>query len=123
MWERYHRSGEPRPPSDVICDELEARLRPFVFERPETVDEAIDLLARHGSDARILAGGQSLLILMRRRLVQPGVVVSLSRVRELRSVDRGADGIRRGAMAPYGDVSRHETVIARAPLLARAAGA
>src|SRR3954464_1752229 len=111
MWERYHRSGEPRPPFDVICDELEARLRPFVFERPETVDEALDLIARHGSDARILAGGQSLLILMRQRLVQPAVVVSLSRLPELRGIAARHDGVRIGAMATYRDVSRDQAVI------------
>jgi len=59
------------------------RPAPFDYVAPRTVDEALDLLARHGDEAKVLAGGQSLVPMMNMRLVRPAVVVDLNRVATL----------------------------------------
>ena len=56
---------------------------PFHYERPSEVDEATALLAEHGSEAKILAGGQSLMPLMNMRLARPAVVVDINRIKSL----------------------------------------
>ena len=68
------------------------RPAPFEYFAPRTVEEALDLLARHGEDAKLLAGGQSLVPMMNMRLVRPAVIVDLNRVAAL-----GASGRRRAA--------------------------
>ena len=54
--------------------------RPFDYVRPDTVEETLELLAEHGDDARILAGGQSLLPMLNLRLLDPGVVIDITRI-------------------------------------------
>ena len=54
--------------------------RPFDYARPDTVDEAVALLAEHGDDARVLAGGQSLIAMLNLRLVDPGVLIDIARI-------------------------------------------
>ncbi len=93
---------------------------PFEYHRPSTLDEALALLVRHGSDARLLAGGQSLLPMMKLRLARPAVLVDLNRVRELAYV-RGDDGVLAfGALARLSELES-DTVRARCPMLAAAA--
>lgn len=58
----------------------------FAYTRPTTLDEAVGLLAEHGDDAKILAGGQSLVPMMNFRLAAPGVVVDVGAVEELRGI-------------------------------------
>jgi 2-furoyl-CoA dehydrogenase FAD binding subunit len=65
--------------------------RPFDYARPDTIDEAIEILAEHGDDARVLAGGQTLLAMLNLRLVAPEVVIDIARIAEL-DVIREADG-------------------------------
>ena len=60
--------------------------RPFDYVRPDTVDEAVALLAEHGDDARILAGGQSLMAMLNLRLADPAMLVDIARIR--RTLDR-----------------------------------
>ncbi|HVC99668.1 MAG TPA: FAD binding domain-containing protein [Candidatus Dormibacteraeota bacterium] len=57
---------------------------PFAYHRPRSLEEALDLMAEHGDDAKALAGGQSLVPLMAMRLAQPAVIVDLGEVPELR---------------------------------------
>lgn len=66
--------------------------RPFDYVRPDTVDEVLALLAEHGDDARILAGGQSLIPMLNLRLTDAAVLIDISRIAELDSVriDRSA---------------------------------
>ncbi|HKW91676.1 MAG TPA: FAD binding domain-containing protein, partial [Methylomirabilota bacterium] len=54
------------------------RPAPFEYFAPRTVDEALDLLARHGEEAKLLAGGQSLVPMMNMRLARPAVVIDLN---------------------------------------------
>jgi 2-furoyl-CoA dehydrogenase FAD binding subunit len=65
--------------------------RPFDYARPETVDEALALLGEYGDDARVLAGGQSLMAMMNLRLADPAVLVDITRIEALGAIhDRGA---------------------------------
>lgn len=61
--------------------------KPFEYVRPESLDRALELLAQHGADARPLAGGQSLLPLMKQRLATPRVVVDIGRLEDLARID------------------------------------
>ncbi|MBV37683.1 MAG: carbon monoxide dehydrogenase, partial [Rhodospirillaceae bacterium] len=54
--------------------------KPFDYHRPTTLDDALSLLARHGDDAKLLAGGHSLVPLMKLRLAQPGVLIDLGKI-------------------------------------------
>lgn len=93
----------------------------FDYVAPETVDEALALLRRHGEDAKVIAGGQSLLILLREGAVQPRCVVGLERIPALSGIDDGdADVMTVGAMATYRMVYRNRLARQRAGLLARA---
>ena len=71
---------------------------PFLYERPETVDEAVALLAEHGDDAKVLAGGQSLMPLLNMRLARPGVLVDINGVSELDNMSRLDSAVRCGAL-------------------------
>ncbi len=53
---------------------------PFEYDAPESLEEALDLLAEHGDDAKVLAGGQSLLPLMAMRLARPARLVDVGRI-------------------------------------------
>jgi carbon-monoxide dehydrogenase medium subunit len=65
---------------------------PFRYERPETLDEAAVLLREHGDDAKVLAGGQSLVPMLNFRLVRPSVIVDVNRVPELARRSNGSVG-------------------------------
>ncbi|MQA82190.1 MAG: hypothetical protein GEV10_27610 [Streptosporangiales bacterium] len=78
---------------------------PFEFRRPGTVDETVALLAEHGDEAKVLAGGQSLMPLLNMRLAVPSVVVDVGRLGELREVAETAAGATRyGARVVHSDV-------------------
>jgi len=94
----------------------------FDYVSAASVDEALAALAEHGDEAKVLAGGQSLLPLLRLRLSQPAVVVDLGRVAELRGVRDDGDAIVVGAMTPHHDVMRDPLVLEHAGLLAEATG-
>jgi 2-furoyl-CoA dehydrogenase FAD binding subunit len=55
--------------------------RPFDYVRPDTVEEAVAILAEHGDEARILAGGQTLLAMLNLRVVEPAILVDITRIR------------------------------------------
>ena len=97
------------------------RPAPFEYFAPRTVEDALDLLARHGGDAKLLAGGQSLVPMMNMRLVRPGVVVDLNRVAALGGVREDARGLRLGALVRQHALERDARIAAAAPLLAEAA--
>lgn len=67
-------------------------MRPFVYARPASLDEAVALLAEHGSDARVLAGGTDLVIRLRDGSARPSLVVDVKRIAELDPAIREADG-------------------------------
>jgi aerobic carbon-monoxide dehydrogenase medium subunit len=81
------------------------------YEAPETLDGAVSVLRQHGGDAKVLAGGQSLLVLLQQGLLAPSVLVSLKRVLELRSISFSpSDGMQIGAMVTQAELERSDVV-------------
>ena len=93
---------------------------PFAYARPSTIDEALQAVASGGEDVKILAGGQSLIPVMRLRLAAPETVVDLTRVAELRGVREDGDAIVIGAMTTHSDVLADPLIARYAPLIAQA---
>jgi carbon-monoxide dehydrogenase medium subunit len=94
---------------------------PFDYQRAASVDEAIELLASHGDEAKLLAGGHSLLPLMKLRLAQPTVLVDIGRIGDLSYVEDGGGTVRIGALTRHHDVASSDLVREQAPLLAEVA--
>ena len=93
---------------------------PFDYFRPRSVEEALDLLAEHGPDAKPLAGGQSLIPAMNFRLATPSVLIDLNEIAGLSGVSAGGDGLQIGGMTRHRALE-HSAVVARdAPLVAAA---
>lgn len=97
-------------------------MQTFDYVRPTSIGETTEILAESGEDATILAGGQSLMILLRQQLVRPAVLVGLRRVDALNGVRIEDSRLMLGAMTAYADVAAHPDVRARTGILARAAG-
>jgi carbon-monoxide dehydrogenase medium subunit len=93
---------------------------PFDYVAPRTVAEAVDHLARHGDDARVLAGGQSLVRLMNTRLATPAVLVDIIRVEGLDGIAVENGSVRIGALARLRAAELSDVVRAEIPLLAEA---
>jgi carbon-monoxide dehydrogenase medium subunit len=94
----------------------------FEYVRPETVDEAVQALSEAGEDGKALAGGQSLLPVLRLRLSYPELLVDLGGIAELRGVTDAGDAIVIGAMTTHHDVLNDPLVAEHAPLIAQATG-
>ena len=96
-------------------------LRQVEYARPETVDEAVRLLSSR-EDARALAGGQSLVNVLKIRVAAPELVVDLNRIEELRAIETGSGGeLVIGAMATYDGLIRSDAVHAARPILSEVA--
>jgi carbon-monoxide dehydrogenase medium subunit len=96
---------------------------PFTYRRARTVEEAVDLAAETGDEGKFLAGGHSLLPLMKLRFAVPEVLIDIGRLAEL-SYIRDEDGhIAVGALTRHHDLEHSALLAAELPLLARAAGA
>jgi aerobic carbon-monoxide dehydrogenase medium subunit len=93
---------------------------PFEYFEAATVDEAIELLAAHGEEARLLAGGQSLMPLLNFRLLRPACLIDLNRIGSLAYVREHDGGVALGAMTRQRAAELSPLVQARAPLLAEA---
>lgn len=99
------------------------RPAPFEYVRANNLDDAIEALASNGQQARVLAGGQILVNLMRRRAERPATVVDVSRLEELRYVRLDGDRLAVGALTRLCDVATDPQVAASCPALAEAAAA
>ncbi len=93
---------------------------PFIYHRPESVSEALALLAEHGDEAKILAGGQSLLPVMSLRLAAPGHLIDIGRLSDLDTIDSGPAGTRIGALVRHATAERSEALAAHCPLVHQA---
>ena len=93
---------------------------PFAYHRPASLDEALEALARLGPDARILAGGQSLVPALNMRLAQPSALVDINRVPGLDAIRLAPEGLVIGALARQEAVLRSPLVARHAPLIAQA---
>ena len=92
----------------------------FDYVAPATVEEALAALAEHGDDAKVLAGGQSLLPILRMRLNAPAVVIDLGRIPDLQGVSEDGDHVVIGAMTTYAAVLASDLVSAHASVLSKA---
>jgi len=94
----------------------------FEYERAESVDGAISLLQQHGEDAKLLAGGHSLLPLMKLRLARPSVLVDIGRLSDLSYVRDAGDHVAIGALTRHHDVATSDVLASANPLVSYAAG-
>jgi len=94
---------------------------PFAYEEPRSVEEALDLLARYGDEAKVLAGGQSLIPLLNFRLARPERLVDVNRIDELAYIRREGGALHVGAVTRMATLEHSPLVAARWPLLAESA--
>ena len=94
----------------------------FTYQRASSVDEALDLIGQHGDDAKFLAGGHSLLPLMKLRLAVPEVLVDIGRLRDLSYIRDEGSYIAVGALTRHHDLEFSDLLARELPLLAHAAG-
>ena len=93
----------------------------FDYVAPTSVEEALNALAEHGDDAKIMAGGQSLLPVLRMRLNAPEMVIDLGRIESLRGVREDGDALVIGAMTTHSEMVTDDLVRQHALLLSKAA--
>jgi len=93
----------------------------FDYKRPATVDEAIALLTKHGDEAKLLAGGHSLIPAMKLRLARPGVIVDIGRIANLNYIREAGGAIAIGAMTTHQEIESSKLLRDRSPLLAETA--
>jgi aerobic carbon-monoxide dehydrogenase medium subunit len=110
-------NGPPR------CQGEEAQVIPgrFEYHRPASLGEAIALLAQHGEESRVLAGGHSLIPMMKLRLAQPSHLVDLQSIAGLKGIREEGGAIVIGAMTTQAELLASELVAAKAPVLHEAA--
>jgi carbon-monoxide dehydrogenase medium subunit len=90
---------------------------PFKYQRPRTLDEAITLLAEYGDDAKILAGGHSLIPAMKLRLAQPKVLVDLAGIGDLNYIREEQNAIAIGALTTHFEIESSTLLAGKSPLL------
>ncbi|OGQ52558.1 MAG: molybdopterin dehydrogenase [Deltaproteobacteria bacterium RIFCSPLOWO2_02_FULL_57_26] len=94
---------------------------PFEYFAPQAIDEALKLLQKYGEEAKVLAGGQSLMPLLSLRLARPAVIIDINRLRDLAFIRSEPDGgLRIGALARQRAVERSGQVATQCPLIAAA---
>ncbi len=93
----------------------------FQYHRPGTVDEAVSILAEHGDDGRPLAGGQSLIAMMKLRLAAPSHLVDLQDIADLAGISDDGDHLSIGPMTTQAEILDSDTVKDRCPLIQEAA--
>ncbi|MDG2262590.1 MAG: xanthine dehydrogenase family protein subunit M [Actinomycetota bacterium] len=93
---------------------------PFEYHQPDTLEDAIQLLAVYGDEAKVLAGGQSLLPLMGLRLVRPSHVIDIGRVAGLGAISTESSGVSVGALVSHSMAERSEKLRTNAPLVHQA---
>lgn len=93
---------------------------PFSVHIPDSVEEAVACLAEHGEEARVIAGGQSLMAMLNMRLAEPSVLVDVSRLDVLKRLDLGPEGLTVGAATTQAEVFHHPDLARHMPLLREA---
>lgn len=105
---------------EAFAGAAEMKPRKFDYMRPETAAEAVDVLGRHGSDARVMAGGQSLMAMLNLRLVEPSIIVDISRIKELSSISDKGNYIEVGAAVTQARLEAWGELNATLPFIAKA---
>jgi carbon-monoxide dehydrogenase medium subunit len=93
----------------------------FEYAQPSSLQEALQLLAQHGENAKLLAGGHSLIPLMKLRLAAPAMIIDLGRVRELKGIALEGGRVRIGALTTHAEIAASSVVLQNAPALSQAA--
>lgn len=93
----------------------------FSYAKPRTLDEAYGLLEAHGEEARIIAGGQSLVAMLNLRLAAPGLLVDITAIDGLSGISVQGDRLVIGALTRHREIEQSREVAAHCPLLAQAA--
>lgn len=94
----------------------------FEFIQPDTLSGALAALAEHGDEAKVLAGGTAVVLMLQQRLIAPAALVSLGRVPGLAYIRQQDDGLHIGPLTPLRDIERSPLVREQLPLLAAACG-
>ncbi len=94
---------------------------PFKYVKPSTVDETLEMLHEYGDDAKIIAGGQSLVPLLNMRLGRPGLLIDINGLSDLADVDEHDDRLHIGALCRQQRMDDHPLIYSRLPLLTAAA--
>ncbi|HEY1330838.1 MAG TPA: xanthine dehydrogenase family protein subunit M [Actinomycetota bacterium] len=89
----------------------------FDYASPDSLDDALSLLEQHGNDAKVLAGGQSLIPLLKLRFASPALLVDVNRIAGLDGIQEASGQLRIGALARHASVASSETLKARYPIL------
>lgn len=93
----------------------------FAYAKPSSLADAFTLLAQHGNDAKLLAGGQSLIATLNMRLSTPSILVDITGIPGLAGIAVGSGKVRIGALTRHRDIERSEEIARHAPLLTQAA--
>lgn len=93
----------------------------FAYARPRTLDEAFALLEKHGADARILAGGQSLVPMLNLRLAAPSILIDITSLEGLSGISVSGERLTIGALTTHREIERSADVARHCPLLTQAA--
>lgn len=94
--------------------------RRFDYVRPDSVAEAVEILAERGGDARVMAGGQSLMAMLNLRLIEPAVIVDISRIAELSQIKDAGNVVEIGAAVTQAQLEQWPGLRDRLPFVARA---
>ncbi len=97
--------------------------REFDYHAPKTIPDALGLLRQFGDEAKLLAGGHSLLPMMKMRFAQPGHLIDLGRIAELKGIREDGNTLRIGAMTTENELIWSKLLQARCPLLVEARAA
>jgi len=103
-----------------IDQEASVKAPKFSYVRAESVEHAVQLLAEHGENARILAGGQSLMPTLNMRLSQPRLLIDINRLNALKGISLHGDSVRIGALTRHVEVANSPIVAEHLPLIAEA---
>jgi aerobic carbon-monoxide dehydrogenase medium subunit len=114
-------NNRPRPRSDEVPIERRIAMYAFTFHRPQTVRQAAGLLEKNG-DAKLLAGGQTLLPTMKLRLAGPPQIIDMSLIEGLSGIEMSGRALTIGAMTRHHDVHTSPVVQQAIPVLAKLAG-
>lgn len=95
-------------------------MKPFSYVPVTDIEEALGLLARHGEDAHLMAGGTAVILLLKQGLIEPAVIIGLGGLTDLVGIDLVGDTLEIGALSPLRRIERHPVVLEHAPAVASA---
>ncbi|MCG6881004.1 MAG: xanthine dehydrogenase family protein subunit M [Deltaproteobacteria bacterium] len=95
-------------------------MKPFAYEKPSTLSQALKLLTSQGERARAIAGGTDLLVRMKEKSLSPEMLVDIQGLSELKALDLSQDGLHLGALCTHAEIASSSLVLDHAPVLAQA---